>query len=246
MYFLVNLSCETTWDTILCWPNTPINETLEIQCPNYVDKFNMKSKFNFLVSNQILISYNLNNVEKALKHCKFDKLSGNAQWSRTDYSHCFEPIECDDRCDLENHMKYIIIIRICGYVASMFSLALSILILLRPKLRCPRNYVHINLFTTFAVRTILVMLVDSILNYKSSYDSNPSNLKSNITSRNASFHKFVLCKIMMTIFRYTGSVYHVAIFGEALYLVLLLKYPYYSEKKGATFCIILSWGKINN
>lgn len=48
---------------------------------------------------------------------------------------------------------------------------------------------------------------------------------------------------MMSIYRYSESVYYVAIFSEALYLVLLLKYPYYSERKGARFCIALTWGK---
>ena len=45
----------------------------------------------------------------------------------------------------------------------------------------------------------------------------------------------------MVAYRYSGSVYHSAIFGEALYLVLLLKFPYYSESKGSRFCILLSW-----
>lgn len=45
----------------------------------------------------------------------------------------------------------------------------------------------------------------------------------------------------MVIFRYSGSVYHTAILSEALYLVLLLKYPYYNEMKGSKFCILLSW-----
>lgn len=49
----------------------------------------------------------------------------------------------------------------------------------------------------------------------------------------------------MFLFRYTGAVYHAAIFAEALYLVLLLKFPYYSEKRGSIFCIALSWRKIN-
>lgn len=46
----------------------------------------------------------------------------------------------------------------------------------------------------------------------------------------------------MTIFRYSASVYSVAITTEAFYLMLLLKFPYYSEKKGSKFCIIISWG----
>jgi hypothetical protein len=52
------------------------------------------------------------------------------------------------------------------------------------------------------------------------------------------------CKIMMTLFRYSGSVYHMAIFSEAIYLVLLLKFPYYSELKGCKFCIFISWSKL--
>ena len=46
----------------------------------------------------------------------------------------------------------------------------------------------------------------------------------------------------MTIFRYSASVYSVAITTEAFYLMLLLKFPYYSEKKGSRFCIVISWG----
>ncbi len=50
-----------------------------------------------------------------------------------------------------------------------------------------------------------------------------------------------MCKLLVAIFFYSGSVFTVAITAEALYLVLLLKYPFYSEKKGSIFCIILSW-----
>ena len=48
----------------------------------------------------------------------------------------------------------------------------------------------------------------------------------------------------MVMFRYSGSVYHVAIFAEAIYLVLLLKFPYYNEAKGSKFCIIISWSNL--
>ncbi|RNA31080.1 Vasoactive intestinal polypeptide [Brachionus plicatilis] len=67
---------------------------------------------------------------------------------------------------------------------------------------------------------------------------------SNITqylSANGSDGKFNLCRFSMTIFRYSASVYSVAITTEAFYLMLLLKFPYYSEKKGSKFCIIISW-----
>ena len=50
---------------------------------------------------------------------------------------------------------------------------------------------------------------------------------------------------MIAIFRYSGSVYYVGIFSEALYLVLLLKYPYYDEKKSLLVCLLVTWCKLN-
>jgi len=31
----------------MCWPATPINNTIYLPCPNYINKFNQKSKFNY-------------------------------------------------------------------------------------------------------------------------------------------------------------------------------------------------------
>jgi hypothetical protein len=54
---------------------------------------------------------------------------------------------------------------------------------------------------------------------------------------------FIPCRILTSLFRYSGLVYHVAILSEAIYLMLLLKFPYYSESKGCKFCIFLTWSK---
>lgn len=44
--------CSTTWDTVLCWPQTPLNKTIRLQCPNYINKFNTRSK-NFIVRKRL-------------------------------------------------------------------------------------------------------------------------------------------------------------------------------------------------
>lgn len=36
-------SCQLHWDSLLCWPETSINNTLYLPCPNYVNKFNVLS-----------------------------------------------------------------------------------------------------------------------------------------------------------------------------------------------------------
>ena len=49
--------------------------------------------------------------------------------------------------------------------------------------------------------------------------------------------------MLISFFRYSGLVYHVAILSEAIYLMMLLKFPYYSESKGCKFCILTTWSK---
>jgi hypothetical protein len=51
VFRLVNQTCETVWDTVYCWPETLVNMTVQISCPNYVDKFNMKRNFVFVFKN---------------------------------------------------------------------------------------------------------------------------------------------------------------------------------------------------
>jgi hypothetical protein len=37
--------CPIVWDGVICWPATSVNVTVRIKCPNYIDKFNIKSNF---------------------------------------------------------------------------------------------------------------------------------------------------------------------------------------------------------
>ena len=117
----------------------------------------------------------------ATKHCLKNINTSEPIWTLSDYSQCFKPILCNDtKCSFEHHVKYIVTMRIVGYAASMVSLVLSIIILLRPKLRCPRNFVHINLFVAFSVRTILTILVDTYIN-EVTMPLNNQNLSTSIT-----------------------------------------------------------------
>ena len=111
-------------------------------------------------------------------------------------------------------------------------------------MRCPRNQVHVNLFCAFVARTVLVMLVDTV--NKALQEHTNANSGSSTAAKTPQTIKYLtICRSIVTIFRYTGSVYHMAIFSEAIYLVLLLKFPYYNESKGANFCILISWCKSN-
>ena len=46
------------------------------------------------------------------------------------------------------------------------------------KLRCPRNYVHVNLILAFTLRTFFIMLVDSLID--GSHDDDEDNMNSTV------------------------------------------------------------------
>ena len=51
--------------------------------------------------------------------------------------------------------------------------------IIKRKLRCPRNFVHINLFIAFGLRTILVILVDLLRNNSTLFDMKLDNHTAN-------------------------------------------------------------------
>ncbi|CAF0953379.1 unnamed protein product [Brachionus calyciflorus] len=218
-------TCRVAWDSILCWPETKVNFTVNIPCPIYVNKFNRRYK--------------------ATKHCYLN--DSRPVWTKTNFSQCLLPSqhlieELGEKKIMEIHLNNIIPIKLISYFISFVSLIISIFILSRPRLRCPRNYVHINLFVTFCFRVFSVVFVDYLRYDSKAFGMQPkgSNL-SQYLSANDSDGKFNLCRFSMVMFRYSASVYNVAITTEAVYLMLLLKFPYYSEKKGSKFCIAISW-----
>ncbi len=38
------LTCSLMWDSVTCWPETSVNTTARMPCPDYINKFNTKSK----------------------------------------------------------------------------------------------------------------------------------------------------------------------------------------------------------
>ncbi|RMZ93285.1 parathyroid hormone 2 receptor [Brachionus plicatilis] len=77
--------CPIKWDTVMCWPETNVNETVGLPCANYVNKFNKK--------------------HKAYIHCRYNSTLNRAEWTKTNYSKCLTYEETDfcntTTCSLE-------------------------------------------------------------------------------------------------------------------------------------------------
>ena len=74
----------------MCWPATSINNTIYLPCPNYINKFNQKSKFYLKIKDYkfIFIFYLLQ--EQVFKHCLLGP-TNKPNWSLTNFSFCLQP-----------------------------------------------------------------------------------------------------------------------------------------------------------
>ncbi|XP_041609223.1 vasoactive intestinal polypeptide receptor 2 isoform X2 [Vulpes vulpes] len=137
-------ACTGVWDNITCWRPADVGETVTVPCPKVFSNFYSKP----------------GNISK---NC-----------TRDGWSEMFP--DFIDACgyhDAEDESKitfYILVkaIYTLGYSASLVSLTTgSVILCVFRKLHCTRNYIHLNLFLSFILRAISVLVKDDVL-YSSS------------------------------------------------------------------------------
>ncbi|XP_039236664.1 growth hormone-releasing hormone receptor [Pipra filicauda] len=133
--------CKRTWDKLLCWPEADAGETLALPCPNIILHF-MKEPAGIVKRN-----------------C-----------TRKGWSDPFPPyhVACpvEDEIPLEeqSYFSTIRIIYTVGYSVSITSLIIAVTVLIAfRRLRCPRNYIHVQLFFTFILKAIAIFIKDAVL-----------------------------------------------------------------------------------
>ncbi|CAC5414917.1 PTHR1 [Mytilus coruscus] len=143
--------CNRTWDGILCWPETKSDEEVILSCPDYIHEF----------------YYNNN----ASKHCMSDGRwyvhNGlNKTW--TNYTSCFNQRQQNQPTMVptlvQQHLENIKIMYNIGYGISLVSLSLAVFVMVYfRRLHCPRNTVHVNLFISFILRSLVTIIRDNVL-----------------------------------------------------------------------------------
>ncbi|XP_053773878.1 glucagon receptor isoform X2 [Desmodus rotundus] len=143
------LVCNRTFDKYSCWPDTPPNTTASISCPWYLPWYH-KVQHGFVY-----------------KRCGPD-----GQWVRgprgqpwRDASQC-QMDEEEVKVQKEAAKLYGAsqVMYTVGYCLSLGALLLALAILLGlRRLHCTRNYIHANLFVSFALRASSVLAIDALL-----------------------------------------------------------------------------------
>lgn len=180
--------CSGVWDNITCWRPADIGETVTVPCPTVFSNFYSRP----------------GNISK---NCTRDG------WSET-FPDFIDACGYSNPEDESKITFYILVkaIYTLGYSVSLMSLTTgSIIICLFRKLHCTRNYIHLNLFLSFMLRAISVLVKDSVL-YSSS-----GTLRCH--DQPASW---VGCKLSLVFFQYCIMANFYWLLVEGLYLHTLL------------------------
>nr|AAD55777.1 glucagon receptor [Hoplobatrachus rugulosus] len=213
------LVCNRTFDNFACWPDAQPNTTINVSCPWYLPWHNK-------------VQHGL-----VYKQCGPD-----GQWLETlNGSAPRDPRECQrDKADMEaeDHFFKILerfqIMYTIGFSMSVAALILALAILVGlSKLHCMRNYIHINLFTSFILRGVSVLVNDTML--KTSYHTDFEHQHVEIINATG-------CRVASVLAQYAIISNYYWLLVEGIYLHNLLVLVGFSERSYFMLYMCIGWG----
>ncbi|XP_054848118.1 vasoactive intestinal polypeptide receptor 2 [Eublepharis macularius] len=198
--------CVGTWDNLTCWHSAEIGEIVTVPCPKIFSHFFSKP----------------GNISKKCT---------SKGW--TDIFPDFL-LACGYKDIDENSTTFYVLVKAIytlGHSASLIALTTgSIILCLFRKLHCTRNYIHLNLFLSFILRAISVLVKDEILYSNTSTDECPEESPS-----------LVGCKASLVFFQYCVMANFYWLLVEGLYLHILLM-VIFSPNRHFTIYLLVGWG----
>uniref|UniRef100_A0A8C1RZ64 Vasoactive intestinal peptide receptor 2 n=1 Tax=Cyprinus carpio TaxID=7962 RepID=A0A8C1RZ64_CYPCA len=196
--------CRGVWDNISCWHHANIGEVVVNTCPAVLKN---------LFTRDGIISRN----------CTTE---GWSEVYPSIQSVCFEPTPNATKLVFYTVMKTLYTL---GHSLSLIALITgSTILCLFRKLHCTRNYIHLNLFFSFILRAIAVLVKDAILFSHENVEctKQPS---------------LIGCKASLIIFNYFIMANFYWLLVEGLYLHTLLMVMF-SENRHFIIYLLIGWG----
>ncbi|XP_030264131.1 glucagon receptor isoform X1 [Sparus aurata] len=217
------LVCNRTFDNYACWPDGLPNTTVSVSCPWYLPWHH--------------------EVRRGMVYQECD---ANGQWVTMKNTS-----ECDSSDPSEQYYSHIRVMYTVGYSLSLVALvlALGILIFFR-KLHCMRNNIHMNLFASFILRALSILIKDALLE------------ATNITSQDLSRDQeqgfpqasmppvdllvnngtTVSCRIAVVMMQYSIMANSYWLLVEGIYLHNLLVITVFTERNYFKIYLCIGWG----
>ncbi|XP_065591683.1 glucagon receptor isoform X2 [Cyrtonyx montezumae] len=204
------LVCNRTFDKFSCWPDALPNTTVNVSCPWYLPWYQkVKDRYVF-------------------KTCGPDGewVTGPKGQSLRDATQC--QIDAKDLEAQEKFAKTYGSFRVMytvGFSMSLCALLLALAVLLGfSKLHCMRNYIHMNLFASFIVKGVSVLVIDALLKTHYSDKIDDNNVRIWLSDEYSIVANY--CWLLV----------------EGIYLHNLLVVAVFSERSYFTLYLCIGWG----
>ncbi|XP_034469852.1 growth hormone releasing hormone receptor a [Hippoglossus hippoglossus] len=196
--------CKTEWDEIGCWLRADVGQVVNVSCSEVFQHFSSSQGYVY-------------------RNCTVDG-----------WSEMYPPYEeaCAFTEEPESEMSYLSTFRqvyTVGYATSLISLITAIVVLTAfRKFRCTRNYIHINLFSSFVLRASAVFIKDTVLFADETLDHCSVST--------------IACKSAVAFFQFSILANYFWLLVEGMYLQTLLALTFVSQRKYFWWYILIGWG----
>ncbi|XP_077591232.1 glucagon receptor isoform X2 [Stigmatopora nigra] len=214
------LVCNRTFDKYACWPDGPPNTTVSVSCPWFLPWYHK--------------------VQHGLVYQECD---ANGQWLTKNTSEC----DSNGPSQFYGHIR---IMYTVGYSLSLVALvlALSILIFFR-KLHCMRNNIHMNLFASFILRALSILIKDALMeaNITSqdlSWDQEQGFSRASVSPVDLLVNNqiTVSCRVAAVMMQYSILANSYWLLVEGIYLHNLLVITVFTERNYFQIYLCIGWG----
>uniref|UniRef100_A0A7N9AXK1 Glucagon receptor a n=1 Tax=Mastacembelus armatus TaxID=205130 RepID=A0A7N9AXK1_9TELE len=217
------LVCNRTFDNYACWPDGLPNTTVSVPCPWYLPWHHQ--------------------VQHGMVYQECD---ANGQWVTMKNTS-----ECDSNHPSLPYYGHIRIMYTVGYSLSLVALvlALGILIFFR-KLHCMRNNIHMNLFASFILRALSILIKDAL--WEANITSQDLRRDQEQGFPQASMppvellvnnETTVSCRIAVVMMQYSIMANSYWLLVEGIYLHNLLVITVFTEKNYFKIYLCIGWGE---
>ncbi|XP_034045993.1 glucagon receptor [Thalassophryne amazonica] len=218
----IGLMCNRSFDDYACWPDGLPNTTVRVPCPWYLPWHH-----------------------KIQHGTVYQECDPNGQWTNIKNTS-----ECDSNDPTLQYYGHIRIMYTVGYSLSLVALvlALGILISFR-KLHCMRNNIHMNLFASFILRALSILIKDALLEANITSQDISSEQEQGFSS--ASFSPVELlvnneitvsCRLAVVMMQYSIMANSYWLLVEGIYLHNLLVITVFTERNYFNIYLCIGWG----
>ncbi|XP_008122556.3 gastric inhibitory polypeptide receptor [Anolis carolinensis] len=217
------LVCNRTFDMYACWDDALPNSTARVPCPWYLPWY-----------------------PQVQDGFVFQKCGADGQWVQDETGHPWrDHSQCEDLPEDLPFQKRLWILEqfrlmyTMGYSVSLMAslVALALLSTLR-KLRCIRNYIHMNLFLPYMLRAISILTRDALLRLRFPEDFQKEGDFSSFPMGQAG----ASCRLAQVLTQYCVCANYYWLLVEGLYLHNLLGPLAFSEESYFPGYLLLGWG----